>query len=243
MRDIDLDQCPRCQGRGKVFSFLPLVALAVAMVAFVCVYIGITDPKSLLERSSNITQFLGSIVLGPVFLWLFISRAVLSRKDWYVDCPRCRRLSPSGASPDDEPLGHMIETSIPCPVCGYDLRCQSVGGRCPECGSRVPSPKAIVRAREASRDQRGMLMALGVMGGAVAVLFLLAVLTSPKVAGIVGGGCLGVFAAFLGVRGIVQREAYISGFMLKGKAAIWYALFFLLLGLLVIACVVWAAFG
>lgn len=243
MSDEGTVHCPRCHGRGKVLSPRLLGVLAVAMVAFVCVYIGITDPRSLLERSSNIIQFLGSIVMGPVFLWLFISRAVISRKDWYVECPRCRRLPPTGASPEDEPPGHMIETSIPCPVCGYDLRYQSVGGRCPECGSRVPSPKAIVRASEASGERRGTLMVPGITVGAVVVLVLLAGLVSPRAAGIVGGGCLGVFAVSLGVRGVVQRRAYISGLTLTGQAAIWYASCFLLFGLLVIACVVWAIIG
>lgn len=235
--------CRICRGRGKVFSLQPLLMLVVGIGTLVWLYLAFTDMRGPWLKVKNVPVLLLAIVLGPLCLWMFISRGVLSRKGWSVECPLCRDLRLLDAIPGDEQTGVMIEASVPCPYCRYDLRHQPVGGRCPECGAGIVSPKAMSRMHMAREGRRSTLIAIAACVGAAAVLALATLFVAPAMTGLVGVGSLLLICMSLGAADAVMRKGYFRGVMPTGWTMILYASCFLLVGLMIIASILWAIFG
>lgn len=77
----------------------------------------------------------------------------------------------SSLGPEELP-GQQIMESVPCPRCSYDLRFMEIGGRCPECGATIASPRraeVVGEVTEANRLGRvyELLMVLTLAGGVI----------------------------------------------------------------------------
>lgn len=85
----DLECCPDCKGSGRTFSFMPLTMLGACIGCVVFAYLGINGFIDLGRRPGDFWSLVLALSAAPLFLWLFASKAVLSRRVWHDSCPFC----------------------------------------------------------------------------------------------------------------------------------------------------------
>lgn len=84
-RELDPMACPRCRGRGTLFSAIPLLWLACALAVPFVVWLLLWPPK----RGRDGFNALLAVVVGVVALGTFIRKAVLSTEGWTRECQYC----------------------------------------------------------------------------------------------------------------------------------------------------------
>jgi hypothetical protein len=83
--ELDPVVCPRCRGRGTVFSALPFLWLSCAVAAPIVVGTLLWPPK----RGRDGFNALVVVVIGVLALGAFIRKAVFSMEGWRRACDYC----------------------------------------------------------------------------------------------------------------------------------------------------------